>query len=55
MQRIRDVIADVTVKLSQAKLNEEEIQAIRRSSGREYFHMLNPYFEAFWLSIPDRL
>jgi len=47
MQRIRDVIADVTVKLSQAKLNEEEIQAIRRSSGREYFHMLNPYFRSF--------
>jgi RNA polymerase sigma factor (sigma-70 family) len=47
MQKIRDVIADVTVKLSQTKLNEEEIQAIRRSSGSEYFNMLNPYFRSF--------
>jgi fermentation-respiration switch protein FrsA (DUF1100 family) len=47
MQRIRGVIADVTVKLSETKLSEEEIQAIRRSSGSEYFNMLNPYFRSF--------
>ena len=47
MQRIRDVIADVTVKLSQTKLDEEEIQAIRRSSGSEYLNMLKPYFRSF--------
>ncbi len=47
MQQIRGVIADVTVKLSEAKLSQEEIQAIRRSSGREYSNMLNPYFRSF--------
>ncbi len=47
MQKIRDVIADVAVKLSEAKLSQEEIQAIRRSSGREYSNMLNPYFRSF--------
>jgi len=48
MQKIRDVIADVTVKLSETKLSEEEIQAIRMSSGKEYgFTMLNPYFRSF--------
>ena len=47
MQKIRDVIADITVKFSETKLNEEEIQAIRRSSGREYFNILTPYFRSF--------
>ena len=47
MQKIRDIIADVTVEFSETKLSEEDIQAIRTSSGGEYFSELNPYFRSF--------
>ena len=47
MQEIRDIIADVTVKFSETELSEEEIQAIRKSSGSAYFSKLNPYFRSF--------
>ena len=47
MQKIRDIIADVTVKFSETKLSEEEIQAIRRSSDRGHFNKLKPYFRSF--------
>ena len=52
MQKIRNVIADVTVEYSETKLSEEEIQAIRTSSGDAHFNKLNPYFRSFLIFDP---
>jgi len=51
-QKLCDIIADVTVEFSESKLSEEDIQAIRTSSGASYSGMLTPYHRSFLIYDP---